>query len=353
MRTLVVAASILALALLAGRASAHATGLSTSDVVVSPSGSVRATLVFAEADAARVLRIAPRALHEPGGMAAGVLASLEGRAEVRSDGSLCSHTLVEASPVEADGYRFVLAWSCAPPARELSIDLAMLEDVEPRHRHLARLQVRGATIDALVTPASPTFAWSAASRDGGGGAGSSLAAAVRAGIEHILTGWDHLLFLLALLLGLRRARPLAAAISAFTVAHSITLALAARGLVAAGPRWVEPAIAASIAFVAVENLGREPASHRWRMAFAFGLVHGLGFAGALRQLTVSRDRLVPTLFGFNLGVELGQLCVVALVLPLLALTLRGRRREPEIVRALSVAVGAAGAIACVARIVSR
>jgi hypothetical protein len=350
-RTLVVAASILALALLARRASAHATGLSTSEVVVSPSGSVRATLVFAAADAARVLRVAPGVLREPGGMAEGALASLEGRAEVRSDGSLCSHTLVEGHPTEGDGYRFVLAWSCGPPARDLSVHLAMLEELEPQHRHLARLDVGGATIDALVTPASPSFGWSAAPR--GGGAGSSLLAAMRAGIEHILTGWDHLLFLLALLLGLRRAGPLAAAISAFTVAHSITLALAALGLVAAGPRWVEPAIAASIAFVAVENLAREPASHRWRMAFLFGLVHGFGFAGALRQLAVSRERLVPTLFGFNLGVELGQLCVVALVLPLLALTLRGRRREPEIVRALSVAVGAAGAIACVARIVSR
>ena len=136
----------------------------------------------------------------------------------------------------------------------------------------------------------------------------------RLGVEHILTGVDHLLFLLGLLVACRRFRTVAAIVTCFTVAHSVTLALAALHVVTLPPRIVEPLIAATIVLVGVENLirGEEPRG-RWLLAFGFGLVHGLGFAGALaeRGLGAAGTSIVGPLVAFNLGVELGQLAVAA------------------------------------------
>jgi hypothetical protein len=133
------------------------------------------------------------------------------------------------------------------------------------------------------------------------------------GFSHILPkGVDHVLFVLGLFLLSRRAKPLLAQVSAFTVAHSITLALSMYHIVRLPPSIVEPLIAVSIAYVAVENLIVADL-RRWRVAlvFAFGLLHGLGFAGALGELGLPRSEFVTALIGFNLGVEAGQLTVIA------------------------------------------
>ena len=140
------------------------------------------------------------------------------------------------------------------------------------------------------------------------------------GIQHILTGYDHLLFLFALLLVCRDLRSIATVITCFTIAHSITLALAALDIVKLSPRVVEPMIAASIAYVGIENLIRgDGPKWRWLITFSFGLVHGLGFADALKELGIGSGQfgIVLPLVGFNLGVEIGQLSVAAIVLPVL------------------------------------
>ncbi|HEY9250377.1 MAG TPA: HupE/UreJ family protein [Rariglobus sp.] len=141
------------------------------------------------------------------------------------------------------------------------------------------------------------------------------------GIEHIWTGYDHLLFLFGMLLVCRTLRPVAVIITAFTLAHSLTLAVATLGWISLPGSFVEPAIAASIIYVGVENLlrkGTEPRGRGW-LTFAFGLVHGFGFASVLADLGVGRDGtgIGQPLLAFNLGVELGQLAVAAVVLPLL------------------------------------
>jgi len=166
---------------------------------------------------------------------------------------------------------------------------------------------------------------------------------LRLGIEHILTGFDHLLFPLALLVNQRRAWSVVRIVTAFTLAHSVTLSLAALNLVALPDRIVEPAIAASIVWVALENLLFRSAE--WRragVAFLFGLVHGLGFAGALRELDVSGAALVRALVGFNLGVELGQVACVIVVLPLIAWTSRpaALTRLPQAASILVALMGA-------------
>jgi hydrogenase/urease accessory protein HupE len=134
------------------------------------------------------------------------------------------------------------------------------------------------------------------------------------GVEHILTGYDHLAFLLALLISGGSLRHNAKIITSFTVAHSLTLALATFGVVNISPAIVEPLIAASVVFVGLENLVRRRLAARWLVTFGFGLVHGLGFAATLRELGVGTFAL--PLLSFNVGVELAQIAIAALVLPL-------------------------------------
>jgi hypothetical protein len=166
---------------------------------------------------------------------------------------------------------------------------------------------------------------------------------VRLGVEHILTGYDHLLFLFALLIGASSLWRVLGIASMFTLAHSITLSMAVLGLVNAPAAVVEPLIALSIIWVAVENmLGEGRAWHRLAVAFVFGLVHGLGFADVLTPLDLRGWSLFRALADFNLGVELGQAIAICLVLPIMLLI--GRLARAVLVyRYASLAVAAAGA----------
>jgi hypothetical protein len=169
-----------------------------------------------------------------------------------------------------------------------------------------------------------------------GGAASGplvqFATYVHEGVWHIWLGFDHILFLVSLLLPAVLARrsgawrpavsfraafvDVAKIVTAFTIAHSITLSLAALGVVSLPSRWVESAIALSVVLAALNNLFPVVANGRWIAAFGFGLIHGFGFAGALSDLGLPSGSLALSLAGFNIGVELGQLAIVALFLPL-------------------------------------
>jgi hypothetical protein len=134
------------------------------------------------------------------------------------------------------------------------------------------------------------------------------------GITHIIPkGLDHILFVLALFLGVHHWRPLLVQVSAFTIAHTLTLALATTGVLNAPSSIVEPLIALSIAFVAIENIWLKQAA-RWRVlvVFGFGLLHGFGFAGVLSELGLERGQFLASLISFNIGVEIGQLGVIVL-----------------------------------------
>jgi HupE/UreJ protein len=163
---------------------------------------------------------------------------------------------------------------------------------------------------------------------------------VRLGVEHILTGYDHLLFLVALLATSRGLWSVVRIVTAFTLAHSVTLTIGALGIVTIPDRIIEPLIAGTIVWVALENLfAAEPDQTRWIWSFGFGLVHGLGFASALGELGLKGPALIRGLVGFNLGVEIGQLLFVAVFLPVLMWLARGRgaRLTPRIA-SLTVAV---------------
>ncbi len=165
------------------------------------------------------------------------------------------------------------------------------------------------------------------------------------GVEHILTGYDHLLFLFALLIVCDSFKSITKIVTGFTLAHSLTLALATLNLVQMPARIVEPMIAASIVYVGLENVLRHgPPKRRWLLTFVFGLVHGFGFAGVLREMEIDKaGSVVVPLVWFNLGVEAGQIAVAAIILPLIWRLKRAPSFAPRWIPACSVLVVAAGA----------
>jgi len=194
----------------------------------------------------------------------------------------------------------------------------------------ARAQSPGAP-----TPAAPRSSW----REFLANAGRF----VLLGIEHILSGYDHIAFLIALVVVAPSLRAVLPIITAFTAAHSMTLLLAALRLVSLDARLVESSIALSICYVAAENLFRKKATHRWLVTFCFGLVHGFGFASVLQNLIAGKANLVSSVVSFNIGVELGQLMIFAALLPLLRLL--GALIEPRRTTiAASAAIGLLGFI---------
>jgi len=235
----------------------------------------------------------------------------------------------------SDGAYAVLCFEVdgLPAAKKLELTYNAFFDIDPKHRGLLRLEDNGQTRVAVFGPETSrqTFDLTAPAPR------APFVTFLFEGVWHIWSGYDHILFLLALLLpGVLRRRhgewqPVAAArpafvsvlkiVTAFTVAHSITLSLSALGYVHLPTRLVESAIAASVVLAAFNNLVPFFAERGWMVAFGFGLLHGFGFANALRDLGLHTGQLAATLFGFNLGVEIGQLAIVAVFLPL-ALSLR-------------------------------
>lgn len=165
------------------------------------------------------------------------------------------------------------------------------------------------------------------------------------GVRHILTGYDHILFLLSLLMLGGSLRQLVKVVTAFTAAHSITLSLAVFNLVALPSRWVESAIALSIVYVAAENVWRRGVTirQRWLVTFGFGLVHGLGFASVLREMQLPRANLAASLLGFNVGVEIGQIAIVVTAFAGLEM-LRRWPEEPAFRRWVSAGAAVTGLI---------
>lgn len=241
----------------------------------------------------------------------------------------------------SDGTYAVLTLTARCPglAAGLQARYSLLFDVDPSHRGLVQWIAPGSQgAQALIFGADSArqrLAMRAPS------AWQTLRQYLVDGVWHIWVGYDHILFLLALLLpsvlvvrrhghwesapGLRAAAgDVVKVVTAFTLAHSVTLSLAALQVISLPARIVESAIAASVVVAALNNLRPTVASRRWLMAFAFGLVHGFGFASVLADLGLPQGALVLALVGFNVGVELGQLAIVAAFLPA-AFALRGTR----------------------------
>jgi hypothetical protein len=218
--------------------------------------------------------------------------------------------------------------ACPPHAEAVTLIYGLLFASDAQHRGLFAVTTSQGTQTFVMTPAAKSAVIDSVQAAGLSG----FLSFIGHGAHHIWIGYDHILFLLALLLPsvlVRRAggwegvpRPGAAlkdvmkVVTAFTLAHSITLSLAALQVISLPSRLVESAIAASVVLAALNNLRGTVESRRWVLAFCFGLIHGFGFASVLTDLGLPQQALVLALVGFNVGVEIGQLAIVAVFLPL-------------------------------------
>ncbi len=266
-----------------------------------------------------------RAKH--GDIAAYALARLQLKSADEACASTAGAQLVDE---HTDGAYTVLSFNATCPARPTTLEIGytLMAEIDATHRGLLSLTAQGLTRSAVLDPqAAPArFELATTSR------WQTVATFLREGVWHIWIGFDHILFLLSLLLPavlVRVGRDWQPApgfrasfidvlkiVTAFTVAHSITLTLATLGVLRLPSALVEATIAASVVLAALNNLWPIFRGRRWAMAFAFGLIHGFGFASVLAELGLPQGALLLALVAFNVGVELGQLAIVALFLPL-------------------------------------
>ena len=269
------------------------------------------------------------------------------------DGSACAPGAAALVP-DGDGVIFRNTFSCRNVTGDIVYRSTVLTASDPGARQVVLIGEGANAPQALLDASNTTVTLSAPAPS----LFSTMQRYLVTGIEHIFLGYDHIAFLVAVVLWARRLIPVIKIVTAFTIAHSITLSLAALNVVVIPSLVVEPAIAASIVFVALENFVSRDIDGRWRVAFAFGLVHGFGFAGALRDVGLPAHAVVPALAAFNIGVEFGQVAIVSIVIPaLIALdrimaTDRAKPvRAASLVYALSLLITVLGSYWFVARVI--
>ncbi len=345
MRRLFALVLALACVLLPRAALAHAVGLSRGTYRLD-GATLHATLTFARRD---VIALLPALdADRDGSISAAELSrgkallsrKLVDRVGARVGGVACTGRLEQARLIQQDGLVVSARYACPPGAGTLALSFGFLDALPAGHRHIADVKRGAAETEAIAFRGNETASLAPDAEPAS--AGPSAPAMVRMGIEHILTGIDHLVFLFGLVLVARSFRSLFKVVTAFTIGHSISLSLAALGVVTLPSSLIEPAIALSIAYVGIENFFVKSAEGRWRITLPFGLVHGFGFAGALTSIQLPHAQIPLALFSFNVGVELGQLAVLALLVPLLVLARRSAHFEGFGVKGLSGAVTLAG-----------
>ena len=273
------------------------------------------------------------------------------RTQLSAAGGACTPASKEIPAIAEHGegphLRFIATFSCPPGP--LALDHSGWIAFDPGHRALLEFQAADGARTQAILGGSATSWQATESRS------AHLLRFLVEGMRHLVTGYDHLAFLGVLLLALARRRSgetsslpqmlkrAFAVITAFTLAHSLTLALAATGYVRLPSQPVEVAIALSVMIAALLNISRGAAAHGWKLAFAFGLVHGLGFAGALAELASGRIDLLA-LAAFNIGIETAQVAIAAAAVPLIWWLFRGLRSERIGVPLASISVAGVAAI---------
>ncbi len=258
------------------------------------------------------------------------------------------HVLAPDVPLESvvDNYDFIadnvaridIEYTFDHAVNDLTIVSALDRLTQPDHRHLLQIgegdQARHAVLgvdapEVVIDYATGIPLW------------VTTLEFAQLGVEHIFSGYDHLAFLLGLLLATTTLLSLAKVVTSFTVAHSVTLALATFGLVAMPARLIESLIALSIAYIAIENFIGRNLVHRWKITFLFGLVHGFGFSNVLQEMELTRRTLAVSLFSFNIGVEAGQFVFVSLLFPVVIYLGRSPWKE-RVTAVTSVAIMSLG-----------
>ena len=342
----------------AGRDAAYAHNAGVSSSEISVNGRVVAIEINALArdyEKAANVRISEAGLGSVNAvalavMAPAVLGYARSHAEVLSGDVLCEPDEGKVRPADTH-VTVTLVWTC-PNSGALRYRVSLFQDVDPSAQHLVSLNTETGKQEFALDKNTSGLSLS-------GGVPSTLQVAghfLAAGVEHIFLGYDHIAFLIAIILSTSRVWPVVKAVTAFTFAHSITLSLAALDVVRIPSAIIEPAIAASIIYVAVENFTTREAGKRWRETFLFGLLHGFGFASALDELGLPKSKLLTALAAFNCGVEIGQVLIVATAFGLLLAVDRwqisrasGPVRNPAFVHAVSFAIVVLGSYWFVSR----
>ncbi len=350
----------------ASSAGAHTANISSSRIVPEGDGRYRVEVGFLGSDVERMLAENKEALKGVDLTEPGLLEGLLGKfiqsrvAMENAEGQKCSSTVVSVGedPTSPADSKAVLRFDCKGVAGPILYDpFELLKAQGSRAKHLVSIGEKGDESnlteaqrlgsepapgqvmifpgDAPIDVSKPLLTpWQLAPKF------------FAAGVEHIMTGYDHICFLLAVVLWASRAWPVVKIVTAFTVSHSITLTLAALQIVNLPSAWTEVAIALSIIYVAVENFFSRKVDSRWRDTFFFGFIHGFGFASGLIELGVPQRAIVPALASFNLEVEAGQIGVVLVVIPLLNFIdkqFSKGERSPRLVYACSAIIAGFGA----------
>ena len=249
------------------------------------------------------------------------------------------------SSTEIEGYerdgpsvlRFNLLYKFGHDLSNLRVTSTMANITQADHYHMLQIAADENTYQYVLDLNHPSIDLDL----DGPTLGESFRSFVVLGMEHIVTGYDHLAFLVGLLVTTSTLLALIKVVTSFTLAHSITLALATLGIVTLPPRLIESLIALSIAYIAIENFMGRTLVHRWKITFLFGLVHGFGFSNILREMELTRRLMAVSLFSFNIGVEIGQLLFVCIVFPLIYYVGASRWKE-QFLAATSLAIMALG-----------
>jgi hypothetical protein len=325
---------------------AHQTAISTLNVEIRPDDrEIDLLLVISPDDLTDHLKLDPNGdgyvdQAELPMLKATIASYIEPRLQVTNQGTRCKPTYKDF--VDAGRRMATLMYRktvvCDQRLGELTLENRVMLDSERGYTHYSQIQLGQDIHTTVFTVQEPTYSLEVA-QDGAGiaeqGFWEVFAQYIWQGTLHIVLGIDHVLFVICLLLAARRFRPLLAVITSFTIAHSITLAVSALEVVSVSPDLVEPLIALSIAWICVELLleakspgensddktssdsTSSPGKHLYVLTFLFGLLHGFGFSYVLRdEVGLPTDALVPALLSFNVGVEIGQIAIVAAVFPL-------------------------------------
>lgn len=264
--------------------------------------------------------------------------------EVRAPSGPCVGALADVALTEQDGLSIRAVYRCRNKPETLLFKLSFLGALLHGHRHLATATATAAILHAVAYKGNSDFQLAVPheAKVENVATGATVWPLFHLGVQHILTGYDHLVFLLGLILVGGRLQSLLVAVTAFTVAHSLTLGLAVLGVWAPSTTLVEPAIALSIAYVGVENWFVKDTGRRWLITFPFGLIHGFGFAGALQQVSLSQGQIPLALAAFNAGVEAGQIAVLVVVLPAVRWLHQQPRFTESGMKAMSAGIAVAG-----------
>lgn len=344
-----VAVLFLALGLLTP-AFAHTADISTGKIVEAKERVYRLDLGFLATDVERMFSetMAERKgvdLSPPGVLEAEIGRFVERRVSMQNaHGNACASRINYSGEdqTNADSALIVIDYDCADVTGQIFYDASkLLETQGKRGKHLVTLTGVNAG-ETMLYPGDPPLDLSKPLETVWQLMGKFLSA----GVEHILTGYDHIAFLLAILLWATRVWPVVKIVTAFTISHSVTLSLAALNIVTLPSAITEALIAASIIYVAAENFFSRRVDGRWRDTFLFGFIHGFGFASGLLELGVPERAVIPALAAFNIGVELGQLGVVLVFVPLLLFgvdKMTGGARSPRLVQGGSAVIALLGA----------